>query len=153
MRLAGSSLRGSSEQSHLLTFSAHSRDSLDTSIGKYSTYLNENPVDLEDLSHTLATRREHLNYRSFAVTNTPSVSTATPGNQVGPVPQLVFIFTGQGAQWPQMGRGLIQTNSTFRETIRESERHLRSLMPSLSWSIEGKESYKSPAIPLALTHS
>lgn len=126
----------------MLTFSAHSKESLESSIVKYAEYLETNPAKLQDVSHTLASRREHLNYRSFAIARDMSPLTATAAEQAGPVPQLVFIFTGQGAQWPQMGSKLIKTNSTFRDTIREAQRHLQAILPTLNWSIEGKE-YKT----------
>ncbi|KAI1120200.1 polyketide synthase [Nemania abortiva] len=47
-----------------------------------------------------------------------------------------FIFTGQGAQYPQMGKDLFQNNGNFRRVIRKLDAVLRSLPCPPSWSIE-----------------
>lgn len=124
------------DQYHLLAFSANSKESIEASIAKHITYMKENPVRLQDLSYTLAARREHLIYRTFAVTNNLSDLESAPVELAGPVPQLVYIFTGQGAQWPQMGRSLLQVNSVFRQTIRKLDQTIRTFATPLPWTIE-----------------
>jgi acyl transferase domain-containing protein/D-arabinose 1-dehydrogenase-like Zn-dependent alcohol dehydrogenase/acyl carrier protein/thioesterase domain-containing protein len=44
----------------------------------------------------------------------------------------VFVFPGQGAQWPGMGRALYETSSVFRERIDACEAVLR---PHVDWSL------------------
>lgn len=52
-------------------------------------------------------------------------------------PDLVMIFSGQGAQWPTMGRELILTDSEFRRDIAAMDTILQSLQYPPTWSIEG----------------
>ncbi|KAL3301247.1 polyketide synthase [Colletotrichum asianum] len=49
---------------------------------------------------------------------------------------LVFVFNGQGAQWPTMGKGLILKNAVFRQCIRDLDGALRKLKSA--WTIEGE---------------
>eukprot|EP00756_Hemistasia_phaeocysticola_P028773 Hpha_TRINITY_DN16192_c0_g4::TRINITY_DN16192_c0_g4_i1::g.7701::m.7701 len=49
-----------------------------------------------------------------------------PGTAVGSVvsnspPRIAFVFTGQGSQYPGMGRGLFSSSLVFQETMREAE--------------------------------
>lgn len=125
-------------QYHLLTFSANSKESVEASVVKHENYLKESSVRLKDLSYTLNTRREHLAYRTFVVTDNISSWKAAPTEPTGPPPQLVYIFTGQGAQWPQMGKKLLQVNYSFRQTIRRLDQALRTLATPLTWTIEGR---------------
>lgn len=50
---------------------------------------------------------------------------------------IIFTFTGQGAQWPGMGRELIQQIQTFREDIQMMDGVLQGLESRPLWSIEG----------------
>lgn len=43
------------------------------------------------------------------------------------VPGILGVFTGQGAQWPAMGRELLGSSPLFRKTIEECETVLRAL--------------------------
>ncbi|KAL5354881.1 hypothetical protein ACLOAV_000972 [Pseudogymnoascus australis] len=49
-------------------------------------------------------------------------------------PQIGFLFTGQGSQWVQMGRELIDTTTAFGVSMRKSDEILRSLSQS-SWNL------------------
>ncbi|KAL2044071.1 hypothetical protein ABVK25_012501 [Lepraria finkii] len=48
---------------------------------------------------------------------------------------VTFIFTGQGAQWSGMGRELISTQSTFKDSLLRSEQLLQEL--GAPWSLIG----------------
>ncbi|KAK1977917.1 PKSN polyketide synthase for alternapyrone biosynthesis protein [Colletotrichum cereale] len=81
---------------------------------------------LTDLAHTLSDRRTHLDFRSFAVAD--SLSALEIQLRKG-LPRLkraskhenpIFVFTGQGAQWPTMGRELLN-NCIFRASIHRSQ--------------------------------
>lgn len=49
--------------------------------------------------------------------------------------KVLGVFTGQGAQWPQMGRSLILRSHRFRSTIAELERSLAALPNPPAWSL------------------
>ena len=49
--------------------------------------------------------------------------------------RLAFIFTGQGAQWPRMGRELLATYPVFKNTVEAADKHMRSL--GATWSLLG----------------
>jgi acyl transferase domain-containing protein len=49
-----------------------------------------------------------------------------------------MIFSGQGAQWPEMGKDLIQIDPRFREDIRAMDDILQSLNYPPDWKIDGK---------------
>ncbi|KAL8737200.1 MAG: hypothetical protein Q9181_001926 [Wetmoreana brouardii] len=49
---------------------------------------------------------------------------------------IAMIFTGQGAQWPQMGLKLIEEHAYFRSTIQVLDTYLLSLQEAPTWNIE-----------------
>ena len=102
--------------------------------------LEEEELYLERLYYTLAKRRSSLQWKSFTVAG----SMAKLSNLKQQISKAVrsmsdrklgFIFTGQGAQWPQMGQELLDF-PTFKNSIRSSETVLESL--GCSWSIIGR---------------
>lgn len=92
---------------------------------------------LLDLSYTLVARREHLPYRAYAIANSTSSLEASAVQMTASVPRVIYVFTGQGAQWPEMGRALLDHNLVFRDTIRKLDRFLRTLSVAIPWTIEG----------------
>ncbi len=51
------------------------------------------------------------------------------GSVIGPAPEVVFMFTGQGAQYPGMARGLFERQPEFRRALEECDRILKPLLP------------------------
>ena len=107
-----------------------------------ATYLEEHTdVDLALLARTLNERRSQLQWREAvsAVTSSDLVKTlnnedveyAKPAGK----PKLGFIFTGQGAQWANMGMELL-VYPAFAQTLHEADRILRSL--GADWSLLGE---------------
>ncbi|KAF6805807.1 hybrid pks-nrps protein [Colletotrichum sojae] len=141
-----------------IVVSAHSQSSLLENIQKLARYLHDHPeVDLRDVSWTLWTRRSGLALRkAFAATSrkqllfdleqaiADSVGSRTPslGTPLSPLvsPTEGFgalgIFTGQGAQWPGMGRELLLRSPIFKKAIEECDKSLASLPDAPSWSLE-----------------
>ena len=54
-----------------------------------------------------------------------------------------FVFTGQGAQWPQMGRQLMKKYPTYRLMIDQLDAHLAQLSNPPSWTLRGNTERKS----------
>ena len=131
----------------LLLFSANTAQSLKDMERNYQSLLGETSLDVADVAYTLASRREHLAHRSFAVATKDKfdlhASVPSRGGGQGE-PSLVMVFTGQGASWPQFGRALLLSNSTFSRTIQSLDTHLQSLVGfAPSWSL--KEELLKPA--------
>jgi acyl transferase domain-containing protein len=123
----------------MLLFSAKHPDSLRKMIQDYQSYYISNPSCLQDMAFSLATRRDVLSHRSFCIAN--GVDDWVPVN--GPKPgfpeptKLVFTFSGQGAQWAQMGKALIQNVPIFRQSIQQMDKLLQALPDRPEWSLMG----------------
>ena len=126
----------------LLLFSAGSAPSLKSAIGGYESWIEKNPEmadRINDLGYTLANRREHLPHRSFKVVGTNDTS-ASQGRKIPGQPvSLVMVFTGQGAQWPRMGRELLlRDDLVFQKSIRSMDKYLAAISEPPRWTIEGE---------------
>ncbi|KAK1621893.1 polyketide synthase [Colletotrichum phormii] len=125
------------KQHHALLFSAYSQASLEAYIEAYRQYLLGSRASLEDVAFTLANRRDHKSHRAYAVLGHASATLVTSVPEaVKPSPRVGWIFTGQGAQWPQMGVGLLDCNAVFQRTIKKLDKHLRQISEPPSWTIE-----------------
>lgn len=106
----------------------------------HESYLSAHPSSLRDMSYSLGAKRDILPHRAFCITtgeDTFEMSrVAKPGNEERP--RLVFTFTGQGAQWAQMGKDLIENEVSFRDSIRALDVQLSKLPEPAQWSLEGK---------------
>lgn len=133
------------DRPRLYLWSAQDRDGIDRVLKAYNAYLIRKSKDsigeqnsmLRDLAYTLANRRTQLLWRTFHVaTNLESLQTSLK-TKLTPVkmksqPRLAFIFTGQGAQWPEMGMQLMQY-PVFRHSILGADAYLASLL--CPWSL------------------
>ncbi|KAL4880320.1 hypothetical protein BJY04DRAFT_219314 [Aspergillus karnatakaensis] len=122
----------------LLVVSASSEKSLRKRIEHTDAYLREQPQKLLDLAYTLGERREHHSHRAFALAKEP-VSGALFDIALAECespPETTFVFTGQGAQWPKMGKALMESFERFRESIRLLDDALRTVGRPPSWNIE-----------------
>ncbi|KAG6037958.1 Type I Iterative PKS [Claviceps citrina] len=110
----------------LLLYSANTPKSLERMAKQYEDWVAKNPNAVRDVAYTLAHRREHLPHRSYAVFNNGTLSRAAMPTKATKKHELVMVFTGQGAQWACMGRELVQSDETFRSSIRHLDKVLRS---------------------------
>ena len=96
-----------------------------------STNVLSDDEALADLAYTLSERRSLLPWRSFLTCSSIHHLRDLSSQISAPVravtrPNLCFIFTGQGAQWPQMGRELC-AYAPFRASLQQSHSHLSTL--------------------------
>ncbi|AEO68274.1 polyketide synthase [Thermothielavioides terrestris NRRL 8126] len=130
----------------LFILSANSRASLTAMIQSHRDWVEQrDEVPLADLSYTLCQRRSLLPWRfSCVAQDRDSLLEALgqglaspPKERVPAKPDVLFIFTGQGAQWAGMGRELLQAatpSPVFRDSIRASRDMLHSL--GAAWDLE-----------------
>ncbi|KAL4970621.1 type I polyketide synthase [Aspergillus stella-maris] len=121
----------------LLLFSAARPEALKELVKSHSEYIVTHTERLADVAYTLAERREHLKYRGFFVVKEAAalgepVAVASQG-----IEKAAFVFTGQGAQWVQMGRQLMVDYPSFLKNIQSIDQVLQGLKDDApSWSIE-----------------
>ncbi|OAA51376.1 KR domain-containing protein [Beauveria brongniartii RCEF 3172] len=121
----------------LLLLSANTAESVKQFAREIIDYTKRQPEVLNDLAHTLASRREKLPYRSYLVASKDGTATeAAPPVKV-PLQKIsrIFVFSGQGAQWPQMARGLVLGHSVFSQTIDELDHVLQTLKNPPAWKL------------------
>lgn len=126
----------------LLLFTAKSDISLQESIDKHADYIQKHGSSrLGDIAYTLGTRREHHEHRTFCVSDGEEPLVALPSLRTKMTNRsTVFVFTGQGAQWAEMGKDLIEDFPSFKENIQEMDKILQECHTPPSWNILGMES-------------
>ncbi|PYI03858.1 putative polyketide synthase [Aspergillus sclerotiicarbonarius CBS 121057] len=129
---------GSPQESKLLVVSARDPKSLQSRIQQVSDYANNNSGETLNLAFTLGARREHLSHRAACVASS-KVSLQRSMFQTSRAqtsPRLSFVFTGQGAQWAGMGKGLLETFPGFRADIMRLEESLKIVEDPPAWSLQ-----------------
>lgn len=128
-----------SDEPQLLLFSANSQKALTSMVDNYRDFVERKPEKIGDLAYTLANRREHLSCRTFAIASKGSLGTISPTTKSVKPPAVIIIFTGQGAQWPQMGRDLMDFNPTFLNSIRRLDQYLQGMYEyAPEWEVEAE---------------
>ncbi|KAI1374100.1 hypothetical protein F4677DRAFT_427124 [Hypoxylon crocopeplum] len=125
-------------EAYLLNFTAHTADALRTVVQSHEKYLKAHPDRVDDLRYTLAIRREPLAHRAFSVVSNDSFGNDLVVSQFRKAyndPRTIWTFTGQGAQWAQMGASLILEDENFKRTIQALELMLQSCRSPPTWSL------------------
>jgi len=127
----------------LLVWSTSDEDGSNRLLTLYREYIcglnvDESPF-LRNLAHTLSRNRSSLSWRSYTITDSigdlrSNFRMSTPRRSLKS-PKLAFIFTGQGAQWCNMGLELLDY-PVYRESLQAAERYFYSL--GCQWSLLGK---------------
>lgn len=110
---------------------------------------------LDKLAFTLGERRTQFIWKAaVAASSQAELSKALLGHvdfsKATKVPNLGFIFTGQGAQWCGMGKELLESYLVFRETIDRIGSYLRELGAPFDVADELTKDPKLSQIGLAL---
>ena len=112
----------------LLLISAKTPTALSRATNNLSEYLKSHPdTNLADVAYTLQIGRQALELRRFlvcqnhqqaiqALSNINDDSSITQTSQAANK-TIVFMFSGQGSQYTNMGRELYETQPVFRETV------------------------------------
>ncbi len=139
--------RAASEESdfpfHVLCLSARSRAALDGNAAALAAHLRANPnLPLADVAYTLKEGRRAFGKRRVLVAETAleAAELLEQGDprqvfthdRLGAAPDTVFMFPGGGAQYPDMGRDLYETEPVFAEWM---DRGLDHLQKSLDYDI------------------
>ncbi|ORX81340.1 ketoacyl-synt-domain-containing protein, partial [Basidiobolus meristosporus CBS 931.73] len=126
---------------YLIPFSSNDPASGKGMIDKYISYLENEEAELLDLAYTLSCRRSMLPWRAaFVASSSSNLRTCLQASisfkqQCNVVPQIAFVFTGQGGQWWAMGRELVTHSSLFRLALERCDSHLKSLQDGPTWSL------------------
>lgn len=127
---------------HLFIVSANSQTSLSGAVTELLSWLaSEKPsaTQLRLIADELACRRSLLQWRQYFVASSCEELCSrieqrqSAGTRASRRVMTVFVFTGQSAQWYQMGKDLFDRYSGFRQSVIESENILREL--GSSWSL------------------
>ncbi|KAL7916704.1 polyketide synthase [Trichoderma velutinum] len=128
----------SEETPELLLLSANSATALQRTTERLQEWYTKARPNPRDLAYTLALRREHLPHRAFIIAQGDHLGTVSQTRKAPSLPpNLVMVFTGQGAQWPRMGQELLlRRDLSFRSTIRTLDKHLQEQPSPPEWTIE-----------------
>ena len=136
---------------HVLKLSAKSDSALRRQAGDLASYLHDHPdADIANLCWSMNTGRADFNYRATIASSDTAhlqqrLQSFAAGESVGEVvsaagsaaglkratvrtlgrPKVAFLFTGQGAQYVGMGRGLFDSHPTFRRALDQCDAILR----------------------------
>ncbi|WP_108484034.1 type I polyketide synthase [Oceaniglobus ichthyenteri] len=139
--------RATSEESdfpfQIITLSAKSKASLEAQSANLAAHLTNNPDQaLADIAFTLKAGRHGFEKRRTLVAETHADAIALlqsndprrvfTHDKIADAPDIVFMFPGGGAQYPDMARDLYETEPVFAEWM---DRGLDHLQPQLDYDI------------------
>jgi acyl transferase domain-containing protein len=125
---------------HVLTLSGKTDQAVRELAARYAQYLADTPADFASICYTANNGRAHLPQRvCLTMQNADEAramlteiaagrSAANAASGQAPAnrrPEIVFMFTGQGAQYLEMGKQLYETQPTFRRIVDRCDELLR----------------------------
>jgi myxalamid-type polyketide synthase MxaC len=129
----------------IVPLSARTRSALATLAGRWSRHLREHVSDtVADLAFTAGTARHHFDHRAAVVAGSRRELEAAlralhhgsedrnllhAGGRSPAQPRVAFLFTGQGAQHPGMGKALYAHEPVFREALDACEAGSSTRLP------------------------
>nr|VFJ42996.1 MAG: Acyl transferase domain-containing protein [Candidatus Kentron sp. DK] len=131
---------------HLLALSARDETALGELAERFANHLEDHPaLSFADVCFTAGAGRSHFPHRLAVIAISPEEARtqlraggAIAGRIEAGRPKTAFLFTGQGSQYPEMGRGLYRTEPLFREALDRCDEILRPLAVPLLDLLYGK---------------
>ena len=113
-----------------LTLSGTSESSVQHQLTQWQTWLKQkSPTasELQEVSQSLLGHRYHFNHRVAVIGDSwqELEKSIRSGDIIGGAEQLVLAFTGQGAQWRDMGLSLYQKDPVFRQVTDQCDGFLQ----------------------------
>ncbi|KAL3258123.1 hypothetical protein ABHI18_006286 [Aspergillus niger] len=121
----------------LLLISAHDREALRTRCKDYCIYFEQRPEVFENalfsnFAYTVGSKRSHLPFRiALSATSLDDAGVQLAQMKINPAraiggdgPSVSFVFTGQGAQWAQMGIPLMDEYPVFAAAVHRADKYL-----------------------------
>ncbi|PYH81014.1 ketoacyl-synt-domain-containing protein [Aspergillus uvarum CBS 121591] len=131
-----------------LVLSANSETSLRGQVDALHAFLSTTDTPIQDILHTLQTRRsQHPVRATFSAPDRDTLCTAlskcigsesTLGTRIDKkpaTPRILAVFTGQGAQWPTMGREILRASPVAQQTLSTLQSALDTLPDAPNWSL------------------
>ena len=135
-------------RNYILPFSAQNMKSLKRNVAAMASS-GQLPSDLPNLAYVLGCRRSKFPTKGYMVVDVSNffenfesqLQVLGPSATVRLSP-LAFIFTGQGTQYPEMGRQMLDCFISYRQSIRHLDAVLSRLYSPPNWTIEGESDYQ-----------
>lgn len=159
------SARATDPRTHqLISVSAKNGVSLQGNLRSMLGFLKQNPdVSLTQLSYTTTARRMHHQHRVMLSGSTvqdfsTQIESALRDNKgmtrPKSAPKVIFMFTGQGALYPGMGKQLFENFSTFRNEMHRLDRigqnlGFTSMLPVIQSEEQDMSGFAPTAVHLA----
>ena len=148
---------------HVLTLSAKNESALKAQVDNFLRLAVKNPkMSLADICYTANNGRHHFSSRAAfvadsmdnLVTNLSGFSTESLSKSKKKNGKTVFLFSGQGSQYADMGKTLYQTHPPFRQWMNQCEEileaHLEHSLLSVLWGenddLLNQTEYTQPAL-------
>ena len=117
--------------------------SLKENMLRFAEYVETSKPVLRDLAHTMLGHRSTLRKSLFFTESSHEgvvAALSTDNHNVYTKPNvtnkgLILLFTGQGAQWAQMGMSLMDHSLLFRSMLHECDRLLSELPDPPAWTL------------------
>lgn len=127
------------QRQRIMVLSANSEKSLQDQFSALDKHLS-NPgvvVKQRDVAYTLSERRSRHYYRGFVLASDHYLDAeAFETDRMRDEPlSIAFIFTGQGAQWPEMGRELLASFPVAAKTVQHLDDVLQSSYGAPAWTL------------------